>query len=116
MRRRGCTRSTGAGSRSTGRRRTRKAARSPGSRSPVCEPRFVKILQRQAPSPDPGMPNVAQTCDERSTMDVHIGTRQELMAELTRALAPGSPISLLVIFRLGGLREYVAEHDEEAAD
>jgi GGDEF domain-containing protein len=49
-------------------------------------------------------------------MDVHIGTRQELMAELTRALAPGSPMSLLAIFRLGGLREYVAEHDEEAAD
>lgn len=48
--------------------------------------------------------------------DVHIGTRQELMAELTRALAPGSSMSLLVIFRLGGLREFVAEHDEETAD
>ena len=38
--------------------------------------------------------------------DVHVGTREELLADLEAALVAEQPVRLLVIFRLGGFEEF----------
>jgi hypothetical protein len=38
--------------------------------------------------------------------DVHVGTREELLAALQTALGSEQPVRLLVIFRLGGFEEF----------
>jgi len=47
---------------------------------------------------------------------VDAGTRRELMADLTQALAPGSPEQLFAIFRFYGLAELTAERGSEAQE
>jgi GGDEF domain-containing protein len=49
-------------------------------------------------------------------MKTEIGTRQDLMVDLTRGLAPGAPLALLVVFRLGGYADFVRRHGDEAGD
>ena len=49
-------------------------------------------------------------------MRIEIGTREELMVNLTAALAPGEPTRLLVVFRLGGFEEFVARYGYGATD
>src|SRR5579862_3253095 len=39
-------------------------------------------------------------------VDVEIGTREELLADLEAALVDEQPVRLLVIFRLGGFEEF----------
>jgi len=39
-------------------------------------------------------------------MDLEIGTREQLLIDLTRAVTPGEPVKLLVVFRLGGFEEF----------
>src|ERR1700722_10500356 len=46
---------------------------------------------------------VKRTVGERT--DVHVGTREELLADLEAALGTEQPVRLLVIFRLGGFEE-----------
>jgi GGDEF domain-containing protein len=43
-------------------------------------------------------------------MAFEIGTREQLLADLTRAVAPGEPVKLLVIFRLGGFEEFAGRY------
>ena len=47
---------------------------------------------------------VKRTVGERT--DVHVGTRDELLADLEAALDREQPVRLLVIFRLGGFEEF----------
>jgi len=47
---------------------------------------------------------------------VNVGTRRELMADLTRALAPGSPEELLALVRFYGLPNLTTELGPEAQD
>jgi GGDEF domain-containing protein len=49
-------------------------------------------------------------------MPIKIGTREELMANLTAAVAPSEPTRLLVVFRLGGFAEFVARFGYGATD
>ena len=39
-------------------------------------------------------------------VDIEIGTREELLADLEAALAPAEPVRVLVVFRLGGFEEF----------
>jgi hypothetical protein len=54
------------------------------------------------PEPTAGFEEVRRS--ERP--DVHVGTREELLAALQTALTPEQPVRLLVIFRLGGFEEF----------
>ncbi len=42
--------------------------------------------------------------------------RENLLADLAAAVEPGSPISLLVVFRLGAFNEFLALHGNTAVD
>jgi GGDEF domain-containing protein len=44
------------------------------------------------------------------------GNRDQLMADLTAALAPGSPPSVFAVFELAGMSEYRRVHGERAGD
>jgi GGDEF domain-containing protein len=46
-------------------------------------------------------------------MDFEIGTREQLLADLTRAVVPGEPVKLLVIFRLGGFEEFAGRYGND---
>jgi hypothetical protein len=47
-------------------------------------------------------------------MATRIGTREELIVDLTAASAPGEPPRLLVVFRLGGFQEFTSEFGNRA--
>ena len=55
-------------------------------------------------------PQETTTFEPRQTrtnrVDIEIGTREALLADLEAALAPEEPVRLLVIFRLGGFEEF----------
>jgi hypothetical protein len=46
-------------------------------------------------------------------MAFEIGTRERLLADLTRAVSPGEPVKLLVIFRLGGFEEFAGRYGND---
>jgi hypothetical protein len=46
-------------------------------------------------------------------MTIEIGTRQQLLADLTRAVVPGEPVKLLVVFRLGGFEEFAGRYGND---
>jgi GGDEF domain-containing protein len=49
-------------------------------------------------------------------MSVEIGTREQLLIDLTGAVAPGEPVRLLVLFRLGGFEEFAGRYGNGATD
>jgi len=46
-------------------------------------------------------------------MPIEIGTREQLLVDLTRAVVPGEPVKLLVVFRLGGFEEFASRYGNE---
>jgi GGDEF domain-containing protein len=51
-----------------------------------------------------------------SGMKIKIGTRDQLLVDLEASLAPGEPVRLLVILRLGGFEEFVSKFGNGATD
>ena len=49
-------------------------------------------------------------------MPIEIGTREQLLIDLTGAVAPGEPVRLLVLFRLGGFEEFASRYANGATD
>jgi GGDEF domain-containing protein len=50
------------------------------------------------------------------SMPLEIGTREELLTDLTGAVAPGEPVRLLVVFRLGGFEEFASRYGNGATN
>ena len=46
-------------------------------------------------------------------MAFEIGTREQLLVDLTRAVVPGESVKLLVIFRLGGFEEFAGRYGND---
>jgi hypothetical protein len=49
-------------------------------------------------------------------MSIPIGTRDQLLVDLAAALAPGEPVRLLVILRLGGFEEFTSTYGNGATE
>ena len=49
-------------------------------------------------------------------MTIEIGTRDQLLVDLAASLAPGEPVRLLVILRLGGFEEFAGKFGNGATE